>query len=295
MRINKPLLIKISVLVLLVLLFLFMTNRLSNVSIEAAKNLIESPGTGERVLVWNDEFDQPNDSQVDTQKWKYQFGGDGWGNFELQYYTNHPQNSFIKEGVLHLQAVSKDVGRLPCWYGVCEYTSARITTKDVFNFQYGRIEARLKLPRGVGMWPTFWLIGSNIDEISWPNSGEIDMLDTTGNEPKRAYGVLHGPGYSGAKGLKVPYELPDGTDYADGFHLFAIEWSENKIQWFVDDKLIHTYTPDGTPKGTLWVYNHPFYLVLNLAVGGTWPGSPNKETIFPQSLDVDYVRVYQYR
>jgi beta-glucanase (GH16 family) len=156
---------------------------------------------------------------------------------------------------------------------------------------YGRIEARLRLPYGQGIWPAFWMLGTNLDEVSWPQSGEIDIMENIGREPNIVHGTVHGPGYSGGNSMGAGYELPSGS-FADDFHIFAIEWTPEGIRWLVDSENYFTLTPDEIPAGTEWVYDHPFFIILNLAVGGNWPGYPDETTIFPQTLLVDFVRVY---
>jgi len=174
-----------------------------------------------------------------------------------------------------------------CWYGRCEYTSARLNTAGKFTQTYGRFEARMKLPRGASMWPAFWALGQDIGSVGWPNCGEIDFMENIGREPNTVHGTLHGPGYSGAGGIGAAY---NGPVFADGFHTFTVEWRPNQIQWFVDGNHFQTRTPADL-NGNRWVFDHPFFMILNLAVGGNWPGPPDGNTRFPQQLVIDYVRV----
>jgi len=245
-------------------------------------------------LIWNDEFDGKAGAQPDPAKWGYDLGGQGWGNNELEYYTDLPQNAAMNgEGSLAIQAVRVEnpaSSVLNCWYGSCQYTSARLLTKGKFEVTYGRIEARLKLPYGQGIWPAFWMLGNDIDQVSWPQCGEIDIMENIGREPAIVHGTVHGPGYSGANGVGGPTNLSEGR-FADDFHLYAVEWEENEIRWYLDGKQFFSVTPDRV--NGKWVFDHPFFLILNLAVGGQWPGSPDGSTVFPQTLLVDYVRVYQ--
>jgi beta-glucanase (GH16 family) len=170
------------------------------------------------------------------------------------------------------------------------YTSARIHSKGKFEKKFGRFEARIKLPWGKGIWPAFWMLGSNIDEVSWPQCGEIDIMEYLGNRPTSVFGTVHGPGYSGGASISKTYTLPNNR-FDNDFHVFGIEWGENYINYYVDDVLYNQITPDDVPGE--WVFNDSFYMILNMAVGGNLPGSPNSDTVFPQEMLVDYVRVYQ--
>jgi len=237
-------------------------------------------------LAWHDEFDG---TALDPAKWSFATGGDGWGNKELEYYTARPQNLFVKDGMLHIQAVKEDYKGPD---GVERaYTSGRILTKGKFAQRYGRFEARIRIPAGQGMWPAFWMMGEGA--ASWPDRGEIDIMENIGKEPDTVHGTIHGPGYSGSKGISTPFTLPAGRKFAEDFHVYAIEWQPNAIRWYVDNELYKTVTPADLPAGTKWVFDRPFYLLLNLAIGGGWPGSPDSATVFPQSMLVDYVRVYE--
>ena len=234
-------------------------------------------------LVWADEFDGPDGSPPDSEKWSLETGGEGWGNNELQYYTDNPGNCCLKDGNLVIEAKEEQVGVNP-------YTSARMITKDKYEFQYGKVEMRAKLPYGQGIWPAFWMLGSDFYETGWPDCGEIDIMENVGKEPGIIHGTLHGPGYSGGMAIGMPYTV-DG-DITEEFHVYSIEWSENEINWLVDGVQYHTMNPDRTI-GNEWVYNKEFFILLNLAVGGNWPGNPDETTVFPQKYCIDYVRVYQ--
>lgn len=230
-------------------------------------------------LAWQDEFDG---DELDSSKWTRELGGHGWGNAELQYYSDHPENARLENGQLIIEAHKEDfMGKA--------YTSARLITRDKFTQAYGRFEARLKLPYGQGIWPAFWMLGEDLSSAGWPGSGEIDIMEHIGREPKRVYGTVHGPGYSGANGVGGLHDL--GEPLSDEFHVFAIEWEPEEIRWYFDDILYFTVTPDDVPGE--WVYDHPFFMILNLAVGGYWPGYPDETTTFPQQYIVDYVRVYE--
>jgi hypothetical protein len=232
-------------------------------------------------LAWSDEFEGAANAAVDSSKWNYDFGPN-WYNGELQYYSQGSDNAKL-DGTGNLVIEARKETREGK-----QYTSARIKTEGKKTFTYGRFEGRMKLPYGQGMWPAFWMLGGN----NWPTSGEIDIMENLGREPSIAHGTMHGPGYSGASGPSGLYTLPDGAKFSDDFHVFAIEWETNVIRWYVDGKLYSTKTPADIG-GNTWVFNHGFFFILNLAVGGEWPGNPDSTTVFPQKFIVDYVRVCQ--
>jgi beta-glucanase (GH16 family) len=174
-----------------------------------------------------------------------------------------------------------------------DYTSARLVTKNKFTQTYGRFEARIRIPYGPGIWPAFWMLGNDIDTAGWPSCGEIDIMENIGREPSIVHGTLHGPGYSGGAGLTATYALPFSKKFSGGYHTFAIEWEPNVIRFYVDKRLYKTRTPADLPAGKAWVFSHPFFLVLNVAVGGNFPGNTEARTVFPQLMKVDYVRVYR--
>ncbi|MET7419462.1 family 16 glycosylhydrolase [Dactylosporangium sp. NPDC005555] len=243
-------------------------------------------------LTWSDEFDGAAGSAPDAGKWKRDIGGGGWGNNEQQYYTNSTSNASLNgAGQLVITARRENPANYQCHYGTCQYTSARLLTQDKFTQAYGRFEARMKLPRGQGIWPAFWMLGADIGSNPWPNSGEIDIMENIGKEPNTVHGTIHGPGYSGAEGIGAGYTI--GQPFADAFHTFSVEWEPNVLRWYVDGNLYQTRTPADLG-GDRWVFDHPFFMLLNLAVGGYWPGYPDGTTQFPQTLTVDYVRVYAY-
>lgn len=244
-------------------------------------------------LLWSDEFDRAAGSLPDPGKWQIEQGGGGWGNNEHQYYTDRAENvSHDGNGNLAITARAENPNGYQCWYGSCRYTSARITTADRYTPQYGKVEARIKIPRGQGIWPAFWSLGTDIGQVGWPASGEIDVMENVGYEPHLVHGTVHGPGYSGGEGISASYMHPQGWSFADDFHVFAIDWAPDRITWSVDGVAYRTVTPADTG-GDPWVFNHPFFLILNVAVGGNWPGYPDGSTQFPQTMLVDYVRVYQ--
>jgi beta-glucanase (GH16 family) len=234
-------------------------------------------------LVMSDEFN--TDGLPNQNMWNYNIGtgSNGWGNNELQYYTDRPQNIKVENGMLKITAVKES-------FMGSAYTSARILTKGKFEQKYGRYEARIKLPFGKGLWPAFWMLGANSDTVIWPQCGEIDIMEYLGSKPTSIFGTVHGPGYSGGNAVSKNFVLTNDR-YDNDFHIFGIEWGENYVNYYVDDVLYNQITPKDVPGE--WVFNQPFYIILNMAVGGNFPGSPNSDTVFPQSMLIDYVRVYQ--
>ena len=235
-------------------------------------------------LVKADEFDV--DGAPDGAMWTYDIGTgqNGWGNSELQYYTDRPENVVVKDGVLKITAIKEA-------YMGSSYTSARIKTKGLYEQAYGRFEARIQLPWGQGIWPAFWLLGADCGEqVDWPQCGEIDIMEYRGQEPTVVHGSVHGPGYSAAEAVTKRLELPNDR-FDTGFHIFGIEWGPNYINFYVDDVLYNQITPDDVTGE--WVYDHPFYILINVAVGGSFVGSPSGNTSFPQTMLIDYVRIYE--
>ncbi|MGW3936214.1 ricin-type beta-trefoil lectin domain protein [Streptomyces phaeochromogenes] len=241
-------------------------------------------------VTFSDTFDGAAGSAVNSSKWQIETG-DNVNNHERQYYTAGANNAALDgQGHLVITARRENPNNYQCWYGRCEYTSARLNTAGKFTTTYGRVEARLKVPRGQGMWPAFWMLGNDIGQVGWPNSGEIDIMENVGFEPSTVHGTLHGPGYSGSGGIGAAYSLPGGQAFADAFHTFAIDWSPDAVTWSVDGNVYQRRTPADLG-GRQWVFNKPFFLILNLAVGGYWPGDPDGSTSFPQQLVVDEVKV----
>jgi beta-glucanase (GH16 family) len=243
-------------------------------------------------LIWSDEFNGPDGSLPDPAKWTVVTGGSGYGNRELESYTDRPLNVHQEKGKLVITARKESFTGAD---GIArEYTSGRLQTKGHFETQYGRIEARIKLPPGQqGIWPAFWMMGNDDDTVNWPGCGEVDIMENIGSEPSKIHGTLHGPQYAGGDGLTGAYTLPNHARFGDGYHLFAIEWEPNVIRFYVDGRLFETQNSDSIPSFKHWVFNHPFYLLFNLAVGGIWPGNPDQSTVFPTTMLVDYVRVYK--
>lgn len=248
--------------------------------------LFASSCVSARNPVWSDEFTGPASTPPDSTRWHHDTGGTGWGNNELEYYTDGTANAALDgNGHLVITALPNASGR-DCWYGPCRYTSARLTTQQKFSRVYGRFEARIKLPVGQGIWPAFWLLGDNIDDVGYPESGEIDVMEYLGDQPHTIHGSLHGPGYDDVN----DYVVPGARTLADDFHLFAIDWSKNAVDFSVDGIVYETLHRRDAGEG--WVFDHPFFVLLNVAVGGDWPGSPDDSTPFPARMVVDYVRVY---
>ena len=241
-------------------------------------------GTG-WTLVWSDEFSQADGSSPDPTKWAYDLGAGGWGNGELEYYTSRTNNARIENGNLVIEARQEN-------YLGSSYTSARLKTQGKVSWTYGRIEARIKIPRGQGIWPAFWMLGTNIPSAGWPTCGEIDIMENIGKEPTQVHGTVHGPGYSGGNGIGKPCMLPGNPTFADDFHIYAVEWTTDQIKWFVDGLQYFSINPARLTGGAAWVFSQPQFVLLNVAVGGSWPGNPDGTTTFPQRMLVDYVRVY---
>lgn len=232
-------------------------------------------------LIWHDEFDG---SAIDTSNWTYDLGGGGWGNGEMQVYTDAHENARVENGLLVIEA-QKEIMES----GGFQFTSARLKTQGLQTFQYGRIEARIKVPEGKGFWPAFWMLGENFPVVGWPDCGEIDIMEYVGREPDLIIGTMHGPGYSGALGLsrwnRQSYNI------ADDFHTYAIEWDTNQISWFFDGEKYNTFTRENVGKRP-WVFDQPFFIILNFAIGGTLGGIVTPDTQFPAQYLVDYVRVF---
>ncbi|MBE0566677.1 MAG: glycoside hydrolase family 16 protein [Krumholzibacteria bacterium] len=235
-------------------------------------------------LLWQDEFDGPAGQLPDPAKWAFDIGT-GWGNAQLEWDSDRPENvSLDGQGNLAITARQEQLQGQP-------YTSGRIKTQGLFAQARGRFEARIRLPVGQGIWPAFWLLGADIDQVGWPACGEIDIMEYRGQEPRVVHGSLHGPGHYGGGAVTKRHVIAQGGFHL-GFHDFAVEWDSGSIAWFVDGYEFQRVTPADLPPGSTWVYDHPFFILLNVAVGGRWVGSPDETTVFPQTMLVDYVRVY---
>lgn len=242
-------------------------------------------------LAWSDEFDGTAGQLPDASKWTAEIGGQGWGNQEREYYTGSATNAALDgDGHLVITAATEPANTaLSCWYGPCRYTSARLITKGKFAQAYGRFEARIRIPRGQGIWPAFWLLGDDIDRVGWPQSGEIDVMEVIGKEPSTLYGTIHGPKGADVGGMQP---MASGGAWADDYHLYAMEWEPGEIRLYADSQMYRRIASSDVPSGG-WVFDHPFFVLLNVAVGGNWPGDPDATTVFPQQMLVDYVRVYR--
>ena len=240
-----------------------------------------------RKVKWSDEFDGAAGTPPDSKNWVYDIGGGGYGNNESQTYTDRPVNACHDgKGNLVITA-QRETFTGPD--GITkDYTSARIKTQGKVSFRYGRVAARIKGPSGKGIWPAFWMLGTDIASIGWAKCGEVDIYEKRGSKPTVNLGSLHGHDYAGAGALTEPFNMPDDDD----FHVYAVEWEAGKVRFYVDDVLYSTRTPADIP-GKTWAFDHDFFIILNLAVGGNFDGEPDATTVFPQKLLVDYVRVYE--
>ncbi len=245
-------------------------------------------------LVWSDEFNGKDGSPPDPSKWTYDIGGSGWGNHELEYYTNRRENARIESGNLVI-AARQEPYKAPNGADF-DYTSARLKTQGLFSHAYGRFEARIKLPAGQGLWPAFWMLGDSFGSAGWPKCGEIDIMENVGKEPGINHGSLHGPSSTNATSdLTATITLPAGQALSNDFHVYAVEWEPDAIRFYLDANLYATFAAAQWPPGGTWIFDHRFFLILNVAVGGDWPGSPDDTTEFPQTMLVDYVRVYKHK
>ncbi|WP_235299501.1 glycoside hydrolase family 16 protein [Portibacter marinus] len=229
-------------------------------------------------LVWEEDF---TGSTLNEEFFNYELGDNGWGNNELQNYTNDQENAFVENSNLTIRA--KDLGG--------KYTSARLTTQDKKEFKFGRIDVRAKLPKGQGIWPAIWMLGENIDEVSWPACGEIDIMELVGHQPK----TVHGTAHWGLRGEASTYKTSSKSiadNFADAYHVFSIVWEFNQITWYLDEEKFHSIDASQT-QGKPYPFNNEFFFILNIAVGGNWPGSPDETTEFPQEMNIDYIRVFQ--
>lgn len=249
-------------------------------------------------LAWSDEFEGPAGARADSLAWTYQTGDGcregicGWGNQEKETYTRESRNASL-DGLGHLAITAR--GAAPgasCHYGPCRYESARLTTRGKVVVQPGRAEARIRIPEGQGLWPAFWMLGAGDPDARWPQVGELDVMENHGSNARGTSSAIHGPGYSG----KTPFvhdvqAISDGS-FAAGFHLFAVEWDAASVRFYVDNALHYAVTRAEVSRRGPWVFDQPFYLIINLAVGGTFDGDPQSDAILPATMLVDYVRVY---
>ena len=256
-----------------------------------------STSTGAWIQVWSDEFDGAAGARVDSMTWRYDTadgcaaGNCGWGNNEKEYYTDAPENTVLNgQGQLLIVARQAPAG-LTCYYGPCRYTSAKITTRGKVDVAPGRVTARIKLATGQGLWPAFWMLGHGVPATPWPECGELDIMENRGSDPSTTSSAVHGPGYSGNTPFAHAHALARGT-VADDFHTFTVEWDSLHIRYFVDDTVHYVVARSDVEQHGKWVFDQPFFLILNLAVGGAFDGDPASDAIFPATMLVDYVRVY---
>jgi beta-glucanase (GH16 family) len=239
---------------------------------------------------WAEEFDGPAGAPASPQTWRPETGGHGWGNAELQYYTAEPANAALDgAGNLAITVRRPDPRQSAARYDGCQYTSARLTSKNLKSFRYGLIQAKIKLPSGRGIWPAFWMLGTDIDQAGWPGCGEIDVMENFGTSPALVHATVHGPGYSGARGITA--SLDTGAPLAGGFRTYSVCWEPGRIRWYTNQTLYHTVTPADL-QGRPWVFDHDFYLLINVAVGGHPSVAPDTSTPFPQAMLVDYICLY---
>ena len=238
-------------------------------------------------LTVSDEFEGPEGTPPNPAIWTYDIGGDGWGNEQLEFNTDRLENVSL-DGQGHLRIVALEESFMGN-----DYTSGRIKTQGLVEQKYGRFETRIKLPEGQGLWPAFWLLGANIDEVPWPGCGEIDIMEYQGQRPARMFGSLHGPGYSGGEAISRDLVLDGDETFADDFHIFAIDWDPGRITFSVDDEVYGIIGSAEVSSLGEWVFDHEFFVILNLAVGGTLGGPVGPDTVFPAEVLVDYVRLFE--
>ena len=259
------------------------------VTLSGGLAVVSRGDTAEAAVVWNEEFNGGAGTGVDSSKWNFDTGGGGWGNQELQYYTSGTNNVAMDgQGHLVITARKGSGGHNDCWNGTCQFTSGRIQTAGKFTQTYGHIEARIQVPNGSGLWPAFWMLGGG----NWPTDGEIDIMEVVGRDPNRLYGTLHGPGYSG--GASYGNTLVAGSPWYQAFHNYAVDWTANQIVWTVDGQEYFRATPaslQAAKGGVSWVFNHGFFIILNLAIGGNF-GQGNPAGLPAESkMLIDYVHV----
>ncbi|MFN7117355.1 MAG: family 16 glycosylhydrolase [Saprospiraceae bacterium] len=270
---------------IIIIAFLFTSQCTVNQKIAKSYDI---PTLDNYTLVWDEAF---NGNALDLNSWEYQLGDGcpqlcGWGNNEGQWYTDKAKNVYVKDGFLHIVALKEAMNGK-------EYTSARLRTKGKRDFKYGRIDVRAKLPKGQGIWPAIWFLPTDEVYGGWPKSGEIDLVEVVGHEPNVLWGTVHyGPDWPKNKYDNNRYYLPNG-DFSDAFHTFSLIWKENEMIWLLDNQVIYQRIIPDLLKPENYPFNERFHLILNLAVGGNWPGYPDATTVFPQEMVVDYIKVYQ--
>ena len=248
--------------------------------------------------VWSDEFDGAAGSSVDPAKWSFDLGDGctagicGWGNNEKEYYTNAADNASL-DGQGHLAIVARPaVLNTTCYYGPCKYTSAKITTRGKMSAAPGRVEARIRIPKGQGLWPAFWMLGNDFGTVGWPASGELDIMENKGSAPSTSSSAIHGPGYSGNTPFAHANTISAPATLADDYHLYAVEWDAVGASFYVDGIMHYQVLRVDIQRYGTSILDKPYYIILNLAVGGNFDGDPKSDSIFPATMLVDYVRVF---
>jgi len=268
-----------------------------------ASNLLPPPDTTKPTpitytLVWSDEFDGTAGTSPDPAKWVFDLGDGctagncGWGNNEKEYYTNAPDNVSL-DGQGHLAIVARPaVLNVSCYYGPCRYTSAKITTRGKYAAAPGRVEARIRIPAGQGLWPAFWMLGNDFPTVGWPASGELDIMENKGSAPNASSSAIHGPNYSGNTPFAHTHTISPPATLADDYHLYAVEWDAVGANFYVDGTLHYVVLRSDIQRYGTSILDKPYYIILNLAVGGNFDGDPASDAILPATMLVDYVRVY---
>lgn len=273
------------------------SNSGEDVTVHLKDNRASDPGPAGWTQVWSEEFNEPAGTPPNPEYWSYELGDGtvngipGWGNDEFQYYTDDPANAATDGNGNMVLTVREADSSQECYYGPCDYTSARLISWRKAEFAYGRIESRIRVPEGeAGLWPAFWSLGTDIDVVGWPQTGEIDFMEYVSRLPNEIFGTIHGPGYSGGQSYGNVYDF--GQPVYNDYHTFTIEWQPDYMEWYVDGILYHTAMPaDVAPNE--WVFNDPVFLLLNVAIGGNFGGTIDPNLQLPQSMAVDYIRVYQ--
>ncbi len=246
---------------------------------------------------WSDEFSGPLGSPPDPAHWSYDTGNNGWGNNELQNYVRDAEHAQIVSDPAATDGKALQILVTYNGQGLTRgnFESARLLMQGKMTVQYGYMEARLHLPSGQGIWPAFWMLGTDISTpgVGWPQCGEIDIMENKGREPAINHSSLHGPGYSGGNAVTGTYTLPNGQEFHDGYHMFGVLWTADSVTFSVDGHPFQTRTPADLAFGKAWVFDHPFFLLMNVAVGGHFGGDPDTTTVFPQKMLVDYIRIYK--
>ena len=256
-----------------------------------------TPPAATWTLIWSDEFEGAAGTRVDAAKWTHDLGDGcasgncGWGNTEKEYYTDAPENVSL-DGDGHLRTVARQApAGLTCYYGACRYTSGKITTRGKMSAALGRVEARIRLPVGQGLWPAFWMLGSGFPTVSWPACGELDIMEFKGSTPGAMSSAVHGPGYSGNTPFAHVHSVPGGN-FSSDFHTYGVEWDAEAVRFSVDGTQHYSVAREDLLQRGNSILGQPYFVILNLAVGGHFDGDPQSDAILPATMLVDWVRVY---